>query len=269
MLLPIQQVQVYLEERGCGEPILFLHGVPDSADMWSGIIARLAGQYRCLAPDLPGLGRSLAPPRFPCSLEHMADFVDDLQEASGSALPLNLVVTDFGALYGLAWALSHPAKVKRVAIVGGVSFFPDYRWHADARLLRMPVVGDLAMATMTRASFVRRMVSRAPGLGARHFAEIYDRWLQHASVRRMILRLYRTIDFKDLASWQERLQDLTRRVPTLVLWGDRDPFIAPAYAQRFGAGRVEHFPEYGHWLALEAPAEVAVHLQAFLSAAAG
>jgi pimeloyl-ACP methyl ester carboxylesterase len=269
MSLTVQQVQVYLEDRGSGEPVLFLHGIPDSADLWSGVIARLQGQYRCLAPDLPGLGRSLAPRRFSCSLEHMADFIDALLAALHLSLPLTLVVTDFGALYGLAWALTHPARVKRIAIVGGVSFFPDYRWHPDARLLRTPIVGDLAMASMTRSSFVRRMVASAPGLGAEHFTEIYDRWLQQASVRRMMLRLYRSIDFKDFAPWQDRLLTLTSKVPTLVLWGDRDPFIAPQYAERFGAGRVEHFPEYGHWLAGEAPSEVARHLQEFFTAEVG
>lgn len=269
MSLSVQHVQVSLEDRGCGEPILFLHGVPDSADMWSGIIAHLENQYRCLAPDLPGLGRSVAPPRFSCSLEHMASFIDDLLAAIRLPFPLNLVVTDFGALYGLAWAVTHPAQVKRVAIVGGASFFPEYRWHPNARLLRVPVVGDVAMATLTRASFVRSMVASAPELGARHFGEIYDRWLRHASVRRMILRLYHSIDFKDFAPWQDRLHALTASVPTLVLWGDRDPFIAPAYAERFGAGCVEHFSEHGHWLAIEAPDKVALRLHTFLAAAVG
>jgi len=269
MSLTVQQVQVYLEDRGSGEPILFLHGVPDSADLWSGVIARLPGQYRSLAPDLPGLGRSLAPRRFPCSLEHMADFLDELLAALEISEPLTLVVTDFGAIYGLAWAVTHPERVKRVAIVGGVGFFPDYRWHADACLLRLPIVGDLAMASMTRSSFVKRMLACAPDLGAEHFAGLYDRWLRQASVRRMMLRLYRSIDFKDFAPWHERLLALTSTVPTLVLWGDRDPFIAPRYAQRFGAGRVEHFPTCGHWLAYEAPEEVARHLQAFFTAEVG
>jgi pimeloyl-ACP methyl ester carboxylesterase len=269
MSLVVQNVQVYLEERGSGEPILFLHGVPDSADMWSGIIDRLGDRYRCLAPDLPGLGRSIAPPDFACSLEQMAGFIDDLVSAIKPPLPLNLVITDFGATYGLAWAVTHPEKVRRVAITGGVSFFPDYSWHPNARLLRMPIVGELAMATMTRASFVKSMAPNAPLLGAEHFGEIYDRWIRQASVRRMILRLYRSINFKDFVPWQERLHALTDRVPTLVLWGDKDPFIAPSYAERFGTRHVEHFPENGHWLAIEAPDEVARRLQTFFAAGVG
>lgn len=269
MSLTVQNVRVYLEDRGIGEPILFLHGVPDSADMWSGVIDRLESRYHCLAPDLPGLGRSVAPPDFSCSLDDMAGFIDNLVAAINPPLPLNLVVTDFGATYGLAWAATHPEKVGRIAITGGVSFFPDYRWHANARLLRMPLVGDLAMATMTRAAFVRSIAPNAPQLSPEHFGEIYDRWIRQASVRRMILRLYRSINFEDFAPWQDRLLALTRRVPTLVLWGDRDPFIAPSYAERFGARSVEHFPENGHWLPIEAPEEVARRLQAFFVASIG
>ena len=71
-MLSVQNVNVHLVDEGSGPPILFLHGNPDSADMWGGIVRRLKGQFRCLAPDLPGFGRSPAPRDFDCSLESMA-----------------------------------------------------------------------------------------------------------------------------------------------------------------------------------------------------
>lgn len=168
MSLPVQNGDIYLEDRGAGEPVLFLHGVPDSAEMWDGVIERLEGQYRCIAPDLPGLGRSVAPPNVSCSLEHMASFLDDLVGAINPPLPLNLVVTDFGGTYGLAWAVTHPEKVRKLAIVGGVNFFSDYRWHPNARLLRLPLPGELGMATMTRASFIKTTAPNAPRLVPEH-----------------------------------------------------------------------------------------------------
>jgi len=266
MSLTVQNVDVYLEDRGAGEPVLFLHGVPDSSEMWSGVIQRLEGQYRCMAPDLPGLGRSVAPSNFSCSLEHMASFIDDLVRAINPPLPLNLVVTDFGATYGLAWAVTHPEKVRKLAIVGDVNFFSDYRWHPNARLLRLPLLGELGMATMTRASFIKTTAPNAPRLAPEHFGKIYDLSMARRSVRRMVLRLYRSINPRDFVNWEDRLLAFTRKVPTLVLWGDQDPFISPAYAERFGTARVEHFPENGHWLAIEAPAEVAQRLTAFFPA---
>ena len=51
----------------------------------------------------------------------------------------------------------------------------------------------------------------------------------------------------------------------MICWGDRDPFISPAFAERFGAQEVYHFAQYGHWLPLEAPEALATHLDAFFS----
>ena len=72
MVLIVQDVEVYLIDKGAGQPILFLHGVPDTAELWSDVIAHLSSSYRCLAPDLPGFGRSIAPKSFDCSLENRA-----------------------------------------------------------------------------------------------------------------------------------------------------------------------------------------------------
>ena len=53
------------------------------------------------------------------------------------------------------------------------------------------------------------------------------------------------------------------RVPALVLWGDLDPYLDKGLAERFGAERVHHFPDHGHWLPVEDPEAVAAHLLAF------
>jgi pimeloyl-ACP methyl ester carboxylesterase len=266
MFLSVQNVQVYLEDSGSGSPILFLHGFPDSAKMWDGVIERLEGQYRCLAPDLPGLGRSIAPKDFECSLEHMASFVDKLVEAINPELPLSLVAADFGATYGLAWAVAHPQKVRRILIAGGSNFSSHYRWHRDARMLRTPLLGDLAAAMMTRSMFVKSMVASTPTLGPEHFGAVYDLSVSKPSVRRMMLRLYRSISPESFPGWEDRLATLTRAVPTYVLWGDKDPYISLDGAERFGSAQVEHFAENGHWLAIEEPEIVAQRLEAFFAA---
>lgn len=265
MSLTVQNVQVYLEESGSGSPILFLHGFPDSAKMWDGVIERVKDQYRCLAPDLPGLGRSIAPRNFDCSLEHMASFIDELVAAIDPELPLNLVVTDFGATYGLAWAVSHPQKVRRILIAGGSNFSSHYHWHGDARMLRTPLLGDLSAALMTRSLFINSMLAKTASLGAAHFGEVYDLSVSRPTVRRMMLRLYRSIEPKSFLGWEDRLAALTQEVPTYVLWGDKDPYISPDGARRFGSAQVEHFAEGGHWLAIEEPEAVAQRIKTFFA----
>jgi len=173
MSLVIQGVNVYLTDFGSGSPILFLHGAPDSAEMWRGVIEHLKDQHCCFAPDLPGFGRSLAPADFNCSLENMARFLDKLIEVAAIPTPIDLVVADFGATYGLSWAVTYPQKVRRIAIVGGSNFSSRYRWHGAARLLRIPLLGELAMATVTLSSQEKMMRQIAPLVSPEYVRESY------------------------------------------------------------------------------------------------
>src|SRR5512143_1029697 len=120
MALIVQNVEVYLIDQGAGLPTLFLHGYPDSADLWNDVMTWLSPHYRCLAPDLPCCGRSSAPQDFNFSLNHLAEFIDDLVGAAGIISPLNLVVHDLGGVYGLAWAVQHPSKVRRLVIMNAL-----------------------------------------------------------------------------------------------------------------------------------------------------
>ena len=87
MYLALEGTNTYLAETGAGDPVLFLHGVPDSADMWRPIMVRLQGRYHSYAPDLPGLGRSTAPDDFALTLELcerlLADQHDLIHKACG------------------------------------------------------------------------------------------------------------------------------------------------------------------------------------------
>ena len=265
MSLVIQGVYVHLIDSGSGSPILFLHGAPDSAEMWNGVIEHLEDQHRCFAPDLPGFGRSSAPADFTCSLENMACFLDKFIEEATIPTPLNLVVADFGATYGLSWAVTYPQKVQRLAIVGGSNFSSRYRWHGNARLLRIPLLGELAMASVTLSLQGKMMRQMAPLVSPEYVRDSYALSLAKPETRRMMLKLYRSINPQDFVEREDRLHKLTTHTPTLVLWGDKDPFITPEYAEQFGSAQVEHFPQNGHWLAIESPGIVAQRLATFFA----
>jgi pimeloyl-ACP methyl ester carboxylesterase len=266
MFVDVASTHTYYTVSGAGSPILFLHGVPDSAEMWQPVITRMQAHYRCYAPDLPGLGRSTAPDTFALTLSHMAEYLAALIEAAAIPTPLNLVVTDFGAPYGLAWAVTHPGAVRRIAVAGGANFFSDYRWHPNAQTVRRPIIGELGMAAMrSYRAFASSMRSSTPLLDDVHWRAVYPLSFAKSSVRRMVLRLYRSLDARQFVGWEDQLVELTKTVPMLVLWGDRDPFIAPSYADRYGAAKVEHFAEYDHWLAIEAPTLVSERLDQFFA----
>ena len=254
--------EIHVRETGAGQPVLFLHGNPDSGYMWSGVIERMGGGFRCIAPDLPAFGRSGVPTTFDPSLDGMANFLEEIGAAVGISAPVDLVGHDFGGIFGLAWAIRNPARVRRLVLTN-TQFFPDYRWHILARIWRTPVLGELSMATMNRAAFGLLMRRGSPSLSEAHLRETYA-WVTPC-MKRMVLRLYRATDPANFVAWQTGFDRLMRGVPSCVLWGDRDPYIEPRFADRFGAREVHHFAEYGHFLPVEAPGEVAGRLRAFLS----
>lgn len=247
---------------GEGPPLVLLHGNPNTAQAWAGLVARLEHRYRCLAPDLPGFGKSGVPQDFDCSLESMAGFVERFVEAAGIAAPVVLVVHDFGGFFGLAFAVRYPDRVAAIAILNS-AFFADRRWHFFARVLRTPVLGELAMALMHRRGFKREMQRSAPGLGDAQIDGVYADLTPAA--KRMALRLYRAMDPAVFRGWEDELLQVTARVPTIVVWGDRDPYLPAAFAERFGAEEVHHLADCGHWPHLEAADEVAERLLAFFA----
>ena len=258
--LVVDNIPIQIVERGTGAPTLLLHGIFDSADTWGGVIERLQPGYRCLAPDLPGFGYSGEPADFDCTLPRLAQFIDHLIDALAIREPVNLVGYDIGATYGLAWAVTHPAKVRRLAILNA-NFFSDYKWHPFARLWRIPVVGEIVMAGLTESGFARAMLSGAPQVPPEKAREATR--LVTPAAKRMALRHYRALDSAVFRGWEDRLLDITREVPTIVCWGDQDPVIAPSVAERFGAREVHHFAANSHWLPLEAPDALAARLDAF------
>jgi pimeloyl-ACP methyl ester carboxylesterase len=88
-------------------------------------------------------------------------------------------------------------------------------------------------------------------------------------MKKEVLRLYRASDPANFKDWEQKFLALTAAKPTLVIWGDKDPYISPRFAERFGARKVVHLPDVGHWPPIEAPAECADAILEFLSKAAG
>ena len=258
----VQNAAVNFIDTGVGTPTLFLHGNPDSSEMWGAVISRMQPRLRFLAPDLPGYGRSAFIPNFDTFLENMARWVDELVSNIGIREPLNLVAHDFGAQFGLAWAIRHAERVRRIAIFN-TNFFSDYKWHPLAQIVRTPILGELGLAMFSEAQYTRQLRNDAPLVPAAYIPRVVEGYTP--SARKMAIRLYRGTDSKKFLGWEDELRQITAHVPTLVLWGDRDPYAPATWADRFGAQQVVHLPENSHWPMLEAPQVVAQRLDEFLT----
>src|SRR6202012_4689150 len=107
----------YLDE-GSGEPVVFLHGEPTWSYLWRKVIppVRAAG-FRCIAPDLPGFGRSDKPVDLDWYTydRHVAAFGSLLEELDLRGA--TLVVHDWGGPIGLRVAVEQPERIDRLVIL--------------------------------------------------------------------------------------------------------------------------------------------------------
>lgn len=248
----VNQSRVYVNLKGSGEPLLLLHGVPDTSEVWDGTIAEFSNNYRCIAPDLPGFGRTQVPRDFDYSLENLAGFVDQLLFVLKIDEPIHMVIHDIGGIVGLAFATAHPEKVKSLTIMD-TTFFADHKWHATARVWRKPFLGELTMHLMGHKQFSAAMKKAAPVLTDEQIQSNYDALTFRN--RRMILRFYRALDPVVFKGTENQLKDLTNRVPTQVIWGAMDSFLPAELAQRFTTKDVHVLDNCGHWPMLENPNE--------------
>ena len=102
-------------EMGEGDPVVFLHGNPTSSYLWRNIMPHVAGQARCLAPDLIGMGDSdkLDDPepgsyRF---VEHR-EYLDGFLDAVGLGGDAVFVIHDWGSALGFDWGNRHRDRVR-------------------------------------------------------------------------------------------------------------------------------------------------------------
>ena len=223
----------WLEEPWAGgEPLLYVHGVPNAADMWAPFLAHAGG----IAVDLPGFGGSGKPADWPYGMEAFAGFLERFLDWR-SVERVRVVAHDWGAA-----GLLLGERVTRAVAIATVPMLPGHGWHRFARLWRTPLAGELAMGFTGRFA-----LRRATGLPREEVGAIL-RHFDHGT-QRAILKLYRGADAEALARSGERMRALGG--PVLVVWGEADPFLDPAWAQRLAAvlpsDRAEVVPGAGHW----------------------
>jgi haloalkane dehalogenase len=109
-------------DRGTGAPMIFLHGNPTSSFLWRNIVAPLAARYRCIAPDLVGMGDSdkLVP-----SSDERYSFFEHQRYLDGFLESLRLdpailVVHDWGSALGFDWTRRYPQRVRGIAYMEAI-----------------------------------------------------------------------------------------------------------------------------------------------------
>ena len=261
---------------GEGPALLLLHGITSSSRTWRAVLPGLAERHTVIAPDLLGHGES-AKPRGDYSLGAHASGARDLLLALGIRR-VTVVGHSLGGGIAMQLAYQFPQYVERLVLVasGGLG-------NEVSLLLR---AATLPGAEWVLPQLCRPWLRNAGGAVGRFLASVGLRpstdlqgiaegfaSLQDDAARRAFLHTARSIidPAGQRVSARDRLY-LAAEMPTLIVWGQRDPMIPAKHAreaqQAMPHSRLEIFPDAGHFPFNDDPARFVAVVRDFVAGTA-
>jgi haloalkane dehalogenase len=218
--------------------------------------------WRAIAPDLLGFGDSDSDP--PHTWERHVDSIEEFRSGLGLDR-VALVMHDWGGLIGLWWACEHPDAVSAL-VISASGFFPDGKWHGVAEAARTPGTGEEMMEGMTREGFEALLRQNGSGFDDAALDE-YWKCFGDETRRHGHLEFWRSADFLKLERFDGKLAELG--VPTLLLWGETDPFAFVSSARRFQrdipGSELVQVEGAGHFVIEDEPERCAQEITRFLT----
>jgi 3-oxoadipate enol-lactonase len=247
----INGFDMYYEETGAGDPLIFGHGYAGSHESWGAVLERLSDRYRCIALDFRGAGQSerttvgYSLPQFADDVIGLADHLD-IDRFSYAGLSM-------GGGIGMQLGLSHPHRLNALMLVA----------PAPADGITLPAGPGLA--GLVKADD-RESITLAIAGG---FAREVDPAFLDARVTRLMSvgEGHLTGMMQALAGRRDgdRLSEIT--VPALMVAGAADGLLRPNLQDflRLPNATLHVFSRAGHQIPLDVPAELAEVLADFLT----
>jgi non-heme chloroperoxidase len=254
-------LRLHYAEQGdpTGEAIVFLHGYSDSWFSFSRVLPLLSPEYHAFALTQRGHGDS-DKPQCCYTPEDFAADVDAFMEAVAIE-EATLVGASTGALFAQRVALSYPRRVGRLVLVGAqtpanVASEVVLGLQEEVRALEDPVPPEFVRAFQEGTihypvprEFLDTVVSESSKLPARVWRDYWEGAV--LSIDQDYVLPLREID-----------------VPTLMLWGERDPLFPREEQERLAAAipgaTLKVYPETGHAVHWDRPEWVVRDLEEFM-----
>jgi pimeloyl-ACP methyl ester carboxylesterase len=257
--------RIHLIESGEGPVVVHLHGTSTNALSHLPLLERMT-DVRSIAVDRPGSGLSEPAPMSGASYRQVV--VEELDEIL-DALGLSTVVlagASGGGLWSIWYALARPERVSRLVLLGGTPLLPGTKAPPLLRVSTAPVLGWLLnrLVQPSRTNVIRFMRSVGEAETIVRYPDLLDSLV--AARRDPRASAATMAEFRGLLSptarggmkpeMRLRPDELHRlSMPTLLVWGDRDPLgggdVAAAIADMITDARLEllpagHVPWLGH-----------------------
>jgi pimeloyl-ACP methyl ester carboxylesterase len=227
--------EVLYYQAGQGEPLVVIHGGGGDARTWLSNMEVLAEKYTVFAPDLPGYGGS-APLDGKYYIPELTNFIKRFTERLGLE-KFYLMGHSLGGGVALNMALNFPDKIKKLVLIDSLCLGSEIAFWV--RLFSLPAiiksVGHVFMAIMSSIKWVAGLLNPA-------------RYILALSPAAMSVGGSISTFREQTLSLEKRLPEV--KMPTLVVWGSRDPVVPVMQAYRAALAipncKVKVFEKRGH-----------------------
>jgi len=266
----------YVATDSTKETIFFLHGFPEGWSTWFELIPFLAEDYNLFMPNQRGYNLTSKPSDVSSyTVDRLvSDAIQLMRYASPK--PVHLVAHDWGGIVAWIIAHQHPEHIIDLTILDAPhpNIFVDLlrknvqqQTDSDYIFLLLPQGSDQLLASHDYA-LLKAAYANETWWTAEREKNYLDAWSQPNELNSTI-NWYRANIFPSDGKFNPDLkttfpENLLISVPTLVLWGAKDPsFVLPENLERlpeFILDRlltIKLFPTATHWLPHEAPVEIA------------
>jgi acyl-CoA synthetase (AMP-forming)/AMP-acid ligase II/pimeloyl-ACP methyl ester carboxylesterase len=265
----------YIDE-GDGEAVVMVHGNPSWSFYFRNLIHALRPTHRVIAMDHIGCGLSDIPPanRYNYTLAQRLEDLTGLLERLRLGDGITLILHDWGGMIGMAYALQHLPKIKRIVLMNTAAFgLPTLKPFPSELALARSALGTLLVRGLNAFSkvAVKRCVSKAmPPEIAAMYLEPYDTWQHRVGVHQFVrdIPLQASDPAYAIVHGVEEALPRFRDIPTLIAWGSRDFVFDDLFLSRWRESlpqaEVLRFPDAGHFVLEDEPEAICTAVQRFL-----
>ena len=252
--IKVGDLDIHYLTGGQGDPLLVIHGGGDGARAWIKNVEALSENYTVYVPDLPGYGHS-QPIDGDYYIPELAEFVDEFSRSLGLE-SFHLMGHSLGGGIVLHYALKFPHKIRKLVLVSSMCLGREIAlW---VRIVSIPAIcraiGKAALAVLRSVKWVADLL-----LAPVEFIIPLSRASIHLGSNLTTLRAQTTVLLHQLSEIM---------VPTLVVWGAKDPIlpVEQAYtaAELIPDCQVKVFEDCGHSVYRDKIAEFSQTLTKFL-----
>lgn len=247
MFINVNGKKIHYEEKGSGEPIIFVHGWPASIKSLYKLYQLASRNYRAIIIDLPGFGKSDNPdPEWGVAeyASHITTFIQEL-----GIKKINYFGHSFGGELGI-YIASHSPEILNTLIISNSSYKREGKTKKSVKILKS------ILTKITKFKVIEPFVKK-------YFYRIFFPQSDILKVPHLESN-FRKIVTQDLTPY---LKDI--KLPTLILWGQIDTTTPIHWAhelnEKIKKSKLKVFPDAAHNLPLLHPGEVFEEVETFLS----